>query len=61
MLDGAKQARTDEFRSKLAEAIAEERLGEVPEIVYPPPGAKDAAEMLSLGSGWPSTGGHARP
>lgn len=38
-----KQIRTDAFREKLALAIAEQRQGELPAIVYPPDGVKDAA------------------
>ena len=42
--DPIKQTRTDELRRKLQDAIAEVRAGELPEIVYPPEGIKDAAE-----------------
>jgi hypothetical protein len=42
--DPIKQTRTDELRRKLQDAIAELRAGELPEVVYPPEGIKDAAE-----------------
>ena len=42
--DPTKQGRTDDLRRKLQDAIAEVRAGELPEIVYPPEGIKDAAE-----------------
>ena len=42
--DPIKQTRTDELRRKLQDAIAEVRTGELPEIVYPPEGIKDAAD-----------------
>jgi hypothetical protein len=42
--DPTKQSRTDDLRRKLQDAIAEFRIGELPEIVYPPEGIKDAAE-----------------
>lgn len=49
-LDQIKQTRTDEQRRKLQDAIAEVRDGELPEIIYPPAGVKDAAEW-NLSSG----------
>jgi hypothetical protein len=42
--DPIKQTRTDELRRKLQDAMAELRAGELPEVVYPPEGVKDAAE-----------------
>jgi hypothetical protein len=41
-----KQTRTDAARQQLARLIAQARDGEVPDIVYPPDGIKDAAEWL---------------
>ncbi len=45
-----KQSRTDALRQKLAEAIAEVRQGEIPSMIYPPGGAKDAADWNLLTS-----------
>lgn len=42
--DPEKQEKTDELRQKLAETVALFRVGEVPEILYPPKPFKDAAE-----------------
>jgi hypothetical protein len=44
--NAAKQALTDAQRSRLLHALAEIRDGEIPDLVYPPPRAKDAAEWL---------------
>ena len=45
-LSSLKQERTDLMRARLQEAIAAIRGGELPEMIYPPPGIKDAAEWL---------------
>jgi hypothetical protein len=50
--DPVKQQRTDALRLRLQAAIAGLRQGEIPEIVYPPSGLKDAAEWLL---GWTGT------
>jgi hypothetical protein len=43
--DPVKQAETDARRKELADEIAGARQGEVPAILMPPPGIKDAAEL----------------
>lgn len=42
--DPEKQAKTDLFREKLASAVAEVRQGELPQMLKPPIGSKDAAD-----------------
>ena len=41
-----KQERTDQQRLKLQAAVAAMRQGELPDIIYPPAGCKDAADCL---------------
>lgn len=42
--DPAKQAETDALRHRLAKAVGEVRLGELPDLIYPPAAVKDAAD-----------------